>query len=144
MTKDKNPNEETINQGRGTGRTTQAIHFLPTDSIYIIGHSDRISRMIYFLDSINRRDIRLVGPDWILESKFRAFQYPGLGLDHDTLNCIDIRDIIPFCQLYKAALARIQISARDHPILRDQKEFNVSFINGLIDEIVRLRLERGY
>ena len=71
-----------INKLRGTGRTTQQLKALPLNAIYISCNHSCIYYDTQLTRMLNRRDIQVVGPDWVTSMRWQGLTYSAIEVDH--------------------------------------------------------------
>lgn len=67
---------------RGSGRTTKQLQALPIGGLYVSCNNSSVyydKRLARFL---NRGDILVVGPEWVVNQRWQGMEYTAIEVDH--------------------------------------------------------------
>ena len=80
-----------MNRYRGTGRTTRQMVNAPKHAVYIwVNNQTAYPRRLASM--LDRKDLKIVGPDWLTLGVWRGMELTGVVLDHATELNTDGRD----------------------------------------------------
>lgn len=90
--------------GRGTGRTMNALRSMPPGGVYVwcnstLDYPKRLAKVL------NRSDVQIVSPDWLSNGRYHGTELSGICLDH----ALRMNDIL--ARAHYAALLRVRSAA---------------------------------
>ncbi len=76
-----------LDQKRGSGRTTKAMKKAPRNAVYVVSAGE-INYAQGLAASIDRRDLRIVGPSFLERERWRGIQPKTICFDHALYNSL--------------------------------------------------------
>lgn len=67
--------------GRGVGNTTRQMEAAPHGSVFVWCNGD-LNYPCMLAEKIGREDLKIVGPEWLLNRHFAGLELSGLIADH--------------------------------------------------------------
>ncbi len=69
-------------QNRGTGRTTRQLKELPIDGYFVVHTRKAIGHAKNLACHLGRSDIKVVGPEFLLQNRWHGLSLTGIDVDH--------------------------------------------------------------